>query len=187
MIMSLDTTKMTCTLLKQYALPFPGTTTNVSSTSQGDTQILDNGNIFMGWGSQPFYSEFSSDGTLLMQAQFGSIVPGLAQNYRAFKANWTGNPDSTPAIWSTANSTSSATAFYASWNGATEVARWRFLGAMNETGASHVLGTVEKQGFETSFVAGSFVAWGSVQALDKPGNVLSTSPLSKTYIPSVVA
>lgn len=181
--MSLDIRRMTCTLLNQYTLTIPGTSTNISVTSQGDLQLLDNSNVFIGWGAQPFFSEFSHDGKLLMKAQFGAI--GLTENYRAFKANWTGNPDSTPAIWSTANSTTTPTTFYVSFNGATEVASWRFLGGSNKTDAGTVLGTADKQGFETTFVAESFVAWGSVEALDAAGTILATSPVSKTYVPSV--
>jgi hypothetical protein len=29
-------------------------------------QVLPNGNVFIGWGSEPFFSEFSCDGKLLL-------------------------------------------------------------------------------------------------------------------------
>lgn len=74
----------------------------ILSTSQGSTQLLDNGNVFMGWGSEPYISEHTEDGTPNMQGQFGA--QNVSMSYRAFKADWVGTPDSTPALCSAAES-----------------------------------------------------------------------------------
>jgi hypothetical protein len=66
---------------------------------------------------------------------------------------------------------------YVSWNGATNVASWRVLGG-SSPGALTQVGTAVKRGFETAIKIPSqtFVA---VQALDRRGNVLSTSTTLK--------
>ena len=38
---------------------------DLTSGTQGNRQVLPSGNVFMGWGQQPFYSEFSKTGRLL--------------------------------------------------------------------------------------------------------------------------
>lgn len=182
MIIAVDTSTMTCTLLHQYKSS-DSSGKAILSTSQGSAQLLDNSNVFVGWGAEPYISEFTQDGTLVMQAQFG--VANAAQNYRASKANWVGNPDSTPAIWSYASSTVSGTTFYTSWNGATEIASWNFFGGANRTGSMSLLGTMTKTGFETNFTSSTFAAWGYTEALSKSGKVLGTSPIQRTFVPGL--
>ncbi|RLL97782.1 hypothetical protein CFD26_105312 [Aspergillus turcosus] len=180
MIMAVDTSTKVCTMLKEYHLPQYGV-----STSQGSVQLLKDSNVFIGWGAQPFVSEYTEDGDCVMVGQFG--LNGSAMSYRAFKIpseSWVGQPQSTPALWTYANSTTAPTVFYTSWNGATEIARWRFYGSMNSTGRGIVLGTAEKTGFETTFTANRFWGWGYAEALDVTGAVLGTSPILQTYVPS---
>src|SRR3954453_23457483 len=38
--------------------------------TQGSRQVLGNGNVFMGWGQQPFYSEFTKTGKLLLSVRY---------------------------------------------------------------------------------------------------------------------
>ncbi|KAI9663785.1 MAG: hypothetical protein M1821_007275 [Bathelium mastoideum] len=161
----------------------------VLSSSQGSMDVLPNGHVFMGFGSEPYIAEFLPDGTQVMVGQFGAS-PNLAENYRAFKIaadSWHGFPDSTPALWMFANSTSEPTAFYVSWNGATEVATWKFYGgAMDGNGrhaASVEVGTATRDGFETTFIAKEFYAMGYAEALDKDGKCLGKSPLKSTFYP----
>jgi hypothetical protein len=179
MIIAIDTSTMTCTLLHQYQTS-DSSGKAILTTSQGSAQVQDNGNVFVGWGSSPYISEFAEDGTLVMQAQFG--VANAAQNYRALKSKWVGTPDSTPAIWSYAPSTASGTTFYTSWNGATQIASWKFFGGTNRTGSMSLLGSTIKTGFETNFTSSTFAAWGYTQALSESGEVLGTSPVQRTYV-----
>jgi hypothetical protein len=63
---------------------------------------------------------------------------------------------------------------FASWNGATALARWRVLAGKN---ASQLAPVAEafKRGFETRIVLPSRPRYVEVQALDERGRVLRTS------------
>jgi Arylsulfotransferase (ASST) len=182
MIISINTLTWTATLLNQYTNP-PITTT--LSTSQGSMQVLRNSNVFIGWGSVPQVSEFTADGTCVALGGFGTL--NEASSYRAKKiptSAWTSFPDSTPAIFTYANSTSLPTTFYVSWNGATEVISWRFYGGNSTKAASFVgAGDAAKLGFETAFTASGFYPYGFAEALDGRGKLLGRSKVVQTFVP----
>ncbi len=56
----------------------------LSASSQGNAQTLDNGDVVVGWGSQPYFSEFSRSGKLLFNAEF----PAGVNTYRAYRSAW---------------------------------------------------------------------------------------------------
>ena len=56
----------------------------LSAGSQGDAQTTRNGDQFIGWGSLPYFSEFSPSGQLLFNAQF----PAGVNSYRAYRLPW---------------------------------------------------------------------------------------------------
>ena len=56
----------------------------ILSGSQGDNQVLANGNAFVGWGEAPYFTEFNAAG----QVVFDAHLPAPAQIYRAFRAEW---------------------------------------------------------------------------------------------------
>jgi hypothetical protein len=56
----------------------------LSAPSQGNAQTTDEGNLFVGWGSLPYFSEFSSSGQLLFNAQ----LPTGVNSYRAYLLPW---------------------------------------------------------------------------------------------------
>ena len=58
----------------------------------GDTQPLPNGNVFVGWGSEPYFSEYSRSGKLLLEGE----LPGPDLTYRATVGQWVGLPLSPP-------------------------------------------------------------------------------------------
>lgn len=120
---SLGSMPNTATLLHYVAQPSGWT-----SSSQGSVSILPNGNTLIGWGSTPRYSEHAPDGSLLYYASFGKDL----QNYRVSKAEWTGRPATRPDIVAYAQYCGAESHVYVSWNGATEVAAWRFY-ASDET------------------------------------------------------
>jgi hypothetical protein len=62
---------------------------------------------------------------------------------------------------------------YASWNGATRVARWRVLGGRNRH-AMRAVAVTAKRGFETAITIRSH-ADVAVVAVDRSGRVLSRS------------
>ena len=66
----------------------------LTSDSQGNIQQLEDEDIFVGWGSEPYFSEYSSSGQLLFDAH----LHGSYESYRSYKFAWTGSPTSPPAI-----------------------------------------------------------------------------------------
>jgi Arylsulfotransferase (ASST) len=58
----------------------------LSAASQGNAQTTRNGDLFVGWGALPYFSEFSRSGGLLFNAEFPSGV----NTYRAYQLPWPG-------------------------------------------------------------------------------------------------
>jgi hypothetical protein len=64
------------------------------SVSQGNVQVLPDGNVYVGWGSALVISGFGHDGDLLFNASF----PPGGEPYRAFRFAWKGYPQDVPAM-----------------------------------------------------------------------------------------
>jgi hypothetical protein len=75
----LDELDHTATLIKSDNQP-----EGLSAASQGNAQTTDQGNLVVGWGALPYFSEFSPSGQLLYNAQFPSGV----NTYRAYLQPW---------------------------------------------------------------------------------------------------
>jgi Arylsulfotransferase (ASST) len=160
----LDAATNTMTLLAQY-LPSP----RLSAGTQGNVQTLPNGDALIGWGAQPYVSEYSPDGRLLFDAR---LAPA-GQSYRAFRFPWTGQPASRPSVTLARTARGSLLA-YASWNGATQVTSWRVL-AGTDGGPLAPVSTVPRSGFETAIPLRGPGPLFEVQALDASGAVLASS------------
>jgi hypothetical protein len=59
----------------------------LSAPSQGNAQTTPDGNLVVGWGSLPYFSEFSPSGKLLFNAEF----PAGVNTYRAYQFPWPSN------------------------------------------------------------------------------------------------
>ena len=160
----LDEGEMKATLLREYASP-----EKILATSQGNAQFLPDGNVFVGWGSAPFVSEFSGDGEMLFDLRF----PPECESYRAFRFPWSGYPTGAPAV-AVEHKTEGKVAIYASWNGATEVASWEIVSGP-APGQMAPLGSVPREGFETAMVAQTHGPYVAVRAKDPSGEILGTS------------
>ncbi|KAF5389188.1 hypothetical protein D9757_003417 [Collybiopsis confluens] len=122
-------------------LPFNQTV----SESQGNVGMMDSGNTIIGWGQEPYFSEYNADGQFLYAVQFGV---GDVQSYRAYSFNWTGNPTTLPSV--SVETDDSSTTVYASWNGATEVVTWRLLGSTADSPQLAIpISNHSRSGFET--------------------------------------
>jgi hypothetical protein len=165
----LDTTHMTATLVREYNHA-PG----VSSNFEGSTQPLASGNVVLGWGQQPYFSEDNAAGQEIFDAQFNQPT----SSYRAYRFPWSAQPPTQPAL-AVAPNADGSTNLYASWNGATDVASWRVLAGPGPTTLTPV-GTGAKRGFETTIALHSAAPYFAVQALASSGQVLSTSPVTAT-------
>ena len=165
--LKLDMKAMTASLLRTFKHP-AGTGV---ATSQGNVNILSNGDAFVGWGISPWFSEYAPDGRLLFGAHFTSV---WHHSYRAFKAPWSGRPSGSPALY--ARVSAGRVAVYVSWNGATDVANWRLLGGPDQSSLTELV-TQPWADFETRLAAHATPAFVQVQALDAAGNVLGSSPV----------
>ena len=167
LVLRLDLSTHRVTLVRAYA-PTP----RLLSTSQGDQQRLPDGHVFVGWGSNPYFTEYTSDGHILLNGTFGG--PSV-DSYRAFRFPWVGHPTSKPAIaLDHANRTLNV---YASWNGATQVNRWQVLAGPDR---QHLrpLTSAAKSGFETTIPVNTSAPYIAVHALNPGGGVLATSPIA---------
>jgi hypothetical protein len=137
---------------------------------EGNAQFLPNGNVVVGWGAQPYVSELSRSGAVLFDAYFGDgKPPGQdADSYRAYRFAWHGHPTDRPVVVVAGDSA------YASWNGATEVARWQVLAGPAASQLKQVQ-TVAKNGFETPIRLKKSAAFYAVKAVGRDGKVLGTS------------
>jgi hypothetical protein len=148
-------------------------TDKILSGSQGDYQVLPNGNSFVGWGEAPYFTEFSPTGQVLLTGHF----PYPGQSYRVFRFPWSATPASRPAIAVSAGSATAATV-YASWNGATTVASWQVLAGASSSSLAPV-GSAPRGGFETAIPVVGSPAYVAVQALGTGGEVLGESSPAK--------
>jgi hypothetical protein len=165
LILCLDTRRHLARVCRQYRRPGDHT----PADSEGSVQTLAHGNVFAGFGSEPFFSEFSARGQLL----FDGRLPAGDGSYRAFAASWDGTPATRPAVVARRASSGHVTV-YVSWNGATDVVRWQVL-ARTASGALKPVATVARRGFETQVSFASNARSFLVRALDARGHILASS------------
>ena len=87
-VLELDEWRMRASLVGEYTHP-----QEQLPDAAGNTQVLANGNVFVGWGRALAISEFSHDGELL----FDAGLPPENRSYRAFRFPWNGHPTDRPA------------------------------------------------------------------------------------------
>jgi EmrB/QacA subfamily drug resistance transporter len=163
LLLRLDQRTHTAMLAAQYVRD-PG----FNAAYMGDTQPLPNGNVFVGWGSEPYFSEYSRSGKLLFEGEF----PGSNLSYRATLEQWVGSPLTQPK--GAARRTGAGTTVYASWNGATQVTSWRVL-ARSTTGRMKAVASAAKAGFETAVPVPAGYTSFRLEGLDAGGRVLGSS------------
>lgn len=150
--------------------------------SQGSLQTLPNGNALINWGSEGAVTEYSASGEVVWHSflDSGPLQDGL-QNYRAFKFNWTGWSEETPALVAAYDSAENQTVAYVSWNGDTRTKIWNFCAADGEDNG-RVLASVRRQGFETKCcIPGRPVGKVQAYALGEEDVVLSTSEVVQVF------
>lgn len=149
-------------------------------------EYLPNGNVFGGWGENAYFSEYSKPGGEIVYE--ASFLSHRFANYRTYKGDFVGRPETRPDIkaFATVNSRGSqTTTIYVGWNGATEVNEWRFFAGKSSqsTNGPLRLGTASKTGFETSFVATGYHPIVFAEAVDIYGTRLGRSELETTELP----
>ncbi|KAI0858009.1 Arylsulfotransferase-domain-containing protein [Xylaria cubensis] len=190
LLVQLDTTNMTATLLREYHDP----TNSKWTVSQGSMQVMED-RVVLSYGWLPFITEFASDGTVLCEVELTPWITarwGLVNTYRAFKTlEWVGRPVEPPSVYLNPSDAQ----IFVSWNGATEVARWVLQGAEwtdllqsqskteTETEGFVDLDDVMKESFETAFdIMDDMPRYLRVAALDKDGHVLMHSQVVDRHV-----
>ncbi|KAJ5322319.1 hypothetical protein N7452_010608 [Penicillium brevicompactum] len=168
MIVVIDHERGSSTLLQNFMAPGPG----LRSTSQGNTQLLADGNVVIGWGNNPSVSEHTTDGT---PVYFATLTDPDAMNYRAFKYNWTATPSDPPTLVAQAPAPNGATTFWVSWNGATDYTHWNFYGTTPGSDKFVLLSKLGKQGFQTTYTSPTFHPRAFAEAVAADGSSLKKS------------
>ena len=178
MKIALDHRNNSAQLLQRYGAP-DARYGGLLAKSQGNMQILPNGNIVSGWGNNCMLSEHLENGTAIFYswiALTGTMI------YRVYKANWTAEPLTLPNLV-VYSKQEERTAFYVSWNGATEVTHWKFYGAHEKEGPYDPVAIVKKTGFETRYQHHNFRRWAYVEALHDR-QLLRKSSVEQAFVPS---
>lgn len=166
LVLNVNTSSHTVSLAKSYTHKNP----TLNPAFLGSMNVLSNGNALVGWGSFPYFSEYSSNGQLLLDAQW----PGKDLSYRAgFTGDWVGTPYFPPSGAARRVKGGKVTV-YASWDGSTLVTAWKVLAGSN---ANHlpVVASHAKSGFETAITIPKAAKVYKVQAFDAKGHLLRTS------------
>jgi hypothetical protein len=166
--LNVDETGRTVKLAQAFSHPKP-----LLAVAMGSVQTLPSGNIMVGWGTEPYVSDFTNDGKLLGDAE---MLSGY-KSYRSFRLPWKGIPQHAPAMTAKRDARTGRTTLYASWNGATDVAASWHVHAGPSASALKAIGVAQRQGFETAIPLGRTGGYFSVTALDEDGSRLGASPV----------
>ncbi len=159
--------RRSATLLR--SIVYPG---GLSVPSQGNSERLPGGDLFVGWGRLGRFSELGPDGSLLFDA---TLPPGY-DSYRAYRFPWSGHPSARPAV--AARRRGGGTAIDAVWNGATGVDRWRILAGGNSHGLEPIA-SVPWNGLDTQITVKARPRYVAVVALDAAGRAIGRSAAAK--------
>jgi Arylsulfotransferase (ASST) len=163
-----DGPSRTVSLLEEYKHPGEA----MFSRSQGSMQVLPNGNAFLTWGGgNPYLTEMNPDGHAVFESY---INPKSDDTYRAYRMPWHATPRDNPVA--VAFRATGKVDVYASWNGATEVARWEVLTGDDPANLSSS-GKFDFADFETHMevLTATSPKYVAVRALNSSGAVLGTS------------
>jgi hypothetical protein len=140
------------------------------AASQGNALRLPGGNWLVGYGRLPSFTEFDHSGRVLLDASLGRGV----QDFTTSLARWSGQPGDPPSLALRPLGAGRAL-LAASWNGATRVVAWRVLEGAAPSRLRPLL-TTPRRGFETTIAVPLRNRYVAVQALDRGGAALGTSP-----------
>jgi hypothetical protein len=160
LVLSLDTRRMEARLHRSYV-----NRPAMRAHALGSVQLLPNGNALVGWGTEPYLTEYDPAGAAIYEAK----LPHGGQNFRTLRFPWSATPAAPPDLVS-----AGGRLLYASWNGATEVAAWQ-LQAGKASGLLAAGPTTPRRGFETPLHAPPGARYATVVALDQAGRELGTS------------
>ena len=158
LVLRLDAARKRATIVRTFVPP-----KRIASPFEGNLQLLPDGGALVGWGGVRIVSEFAPDGQLRFQLK----LP-YGDTYRAYRSVWAGRPAAKPVAAADPGTV------YASWNGATGIARWEAL-AGPDTAHLQVVATAPWSDLETAIPTDTSEAVVAVRALDANGHALGTS------------
>lgn len=155
------------------------------NAARGNVQVLPNGNIWACWVKGCLFSEHHEDGSMLMKAR---LKPELS-TYRSYKSEWIGRPSQPPDVYAAATEEDwkIALVVHVSWNGATEVKRWRVWHSDGSGRLLDMMAHTHWQGFESVMHADEFAEYVVVEAMDDDGTTLGKSNVIRTIVPHEIA
>lgn len=160
LVLSLDTRRMEARLHRAYV-----NRPAMRADALGSLQLLPNGHALVGWGTEPYFTEYDSAGEPIYEAK----LPHGGQNYRTLRFPWRATPAARPDL-----AAAGGPLLYASWNGATEVAAWQLR--TGRTARRLAAGpTTPRRGFETPLHAPPGARYATAVAVDELGRALGTS------------
>jgi hypothetical protein len=171
LVVAIDPRTHTASLVRTVAIPTP-----IFAQTQGDLELLPDGNWWIGWGNVNESSEVSAHGRQLFEAH----TPPGSESYRTLRFPWSGWPITRPQV-AVRRAAAGALRVYVSWNGATDVARWR-LESGRAARALRTLREVAGHGFETVIAAPASARVVRVVALDARGRALAASPATAATV-----
>jgi hypothetical protein len=161
--LSLDLARKRATLLHEYVH-----SPKMLAHAFGSVQTQPNGNVLVGWGTEPYFTEYTAAGAVVYDAK----LPYGGQNYRTLRFPWIGRPLEPPRA--AARPSSPGHLLYVSWNGATDVHSWQLLTGSSSGSLAHA-GTFARTGFETALKVPPGRRFAAAAALDASGKPLARS------------
>ena len=165
LVLALHASTRTATVVHQYRI----SASDDLADSEGSLQTLPGGDKLVGFGSSRYVAEFTATGQLRYEAS----LPVDDGTYRAFVYPWSATPSTRPAMVAKRLSATRVVLF-ASWNGATTVARWEVLAGPSTKLTK--IATARDGGFETRIEVTSKADTFAVRALASSGRALAASP-----------
>jgi len=163
LLLHLDVKRMQATLHRRYVHHPPAV-----ARALGSTQVLPNGNVLVGWGTSPYFSEHTDGGRVVFDAR---LPPG-GENYRVLRFPWRGQPYYPPVA--KARRHAAGHLLHVSWNGATDVAQWQ-LEYGPTPGEVAPQRAVPRSHFETRIQVPDGAAYARATAMDAKGRPLRSS------------
>ncbi len=161
LVLALDQKRMRASLVHAYTHR-----PKMLAHAFGSVQAQPNGNVLVGWGTEPYYTEYTADGAIVLDAK----LPHGGQNYRTLRFPWTATPAEPPRL----ASDPAGSMMYVSWNGATGVHAWQLL-AGSRADAITARSTTPRSGFETPLARPAGASVAAAVALDPAGKPLGRS------------
>jgi hypothetical protein len=159
--LALDQRGMHAQIVQEYVHPTP-----LASAAMGNVQVLPGEGVVVGWGTEPYLTEFGPAGDVRWDAHF----VGGGWNYRVIRAAWVGRPTAPPAV--AASRSGGATTVHVSWNGSTETAYWQLAAGAAKSSLAPVK-TVARTGFETAATLPGHPAFVAATPLDAKHKALA--------------